>query len=162
MPSMSGPSITASGRGALQPRFLDVGGDEIRDAVNERMGQAFLNRPFAPGEVGLLFFLALAAVTFGKREQPFGRVDAAVEHDVLARLAQFRIEIVVDRDLPGIDDTHVHAGGDGVGEEHRMHRLAHSARCRGTRTTRFDTPPETCACGRFCLIQRAASMKATP
>ncbi len=27
---------------------------------------------------------------------------------------------------------------------------------------RFDTPPDTCACGRFARIQRAASMKAMP
>ncbi len=26
----------------------------------------------------------------------------------------------------------------------------------------FDTPPETSAPGRFCLIQRVASMKSTP
>jgi molybdopterin converting factor small subunit len=35
------------------------------------------------------------------------------------------IEIVVHRHLAGIDDAHVHAGLDGVIEEHRVHRLAH-------------------------------------
>ena len=60
-----------------------------------------------------------------EREQPLGRVGAAVEHHVLAGLAQLRIEIVVDRHLAGVDDAHVHAGLDGVIEEHRVHRLAH-------------------------------------
>jgi hypothetical protein len=32
---------------------------------------------------------------------------------------------MVDRDLAGIDDAHIHAGGDGVIEKHRVHRLAH-------------------------------------
>ena len=27
---------------------------------------------------------------------------------------------------------------------------------------KFETPPETCAPGRFCRIQRVASMKSTP
>ena len=49
----------------------------------------------------------------------------AVEDDVLAGLAQLRVDRVVDRELPGIDDAHVHAALDGVVEEHRMHRLAH-------------------------------------
>ena len=84
-----------------------------------------LHRPFAPGEIGFLLFLAVAAVALGEREQPLGGVGAAIEHHVLAGLAQFRIEIVIDRHLAGIDDAHVHAGRDGVIEEHRMHRLAH-------------------------------------
>ena len=125
MPSISGPSITASGRGALEPRFLDVGGDEIGDAVHQRVRQPLLHRPFAPGEIGLLLLLAVTAMALGEREQPLGRVGAAVEHDVLAGVAQLRIEIVVHRDLAGIDDAHIHAGGDGVIEEHRVHRLAH-------------------------------------
>jgi hypothetical protein len=40
-------------------------------------------------------------------------------------LAQLGIDVVVDRELPGVDDAHVHAGLDGVIEEHRVHRLAH-------------------------------------
>ena len=64
-------------------------------------------------------------MALGERKQPLGRVGAAVEHHVLAGLAQLGIEIVIDRDLAGIDDAHIHAGGDGVIEEHRVHRLAH-------------------------------------
>ena len=40
-------------------------------------------------------------------------------------LAQLRVDVVIDRQLAGIDDAHVHAGLDGVIEEHRVHRLAH-------------------------------------
>ena len=89
------------------------------------MGQALLYRPFAPGQIGFSFLLAGAAMPLGEREQPFGCVTAAVEHDVFAGFAQFWIEVVIDRDLSGIDDAHIHAGGDGVFEKHRMHRLAH-------------------------------------
>ena len=107
------------------PGLLDVGFDEIGDAVNERVRQPLLDRPFAPGEVGFLLFLAVTAMALGQRQQPLGGIGAAVEYHVLAGLAQLRIEVVIDRHLSGIDDAHIHAGFDGVIEEHRMHRLAH-------------------------------------
>ncbi len=51
---------------------------------------------------------------------------AAVEDHVLAQLAQLGLDVVVDGDLPGVDDGHVEAGADGVIQEHRVHRLAHA------------------------------------
>ena len=39
--------------------------------------------------------------------------------------AQLGIDVVVNGELAGIDDAHVHAGLDGVVEKHRMHRVAH-------------------------------------
>ena len=74
--------------------------------------------------LGLLAALALEA--FGEREQPLRRVGAAVQDDVLARVAQRPVDILVDGELAGIDDPHVHAGGDGMIEKDRMHRLAHA------------------------------------
>ena len=87
-------------------RFLDVGLDEIGDAVHQRVRQPLLHRPLAPGEVDFLGRLPGAAEFLRQRQQPLGGIGPAVEHDVLAGLAQFRIEIVIDRDLPGIDDAH--------------------------------------------------------
>ena len=125
MPAISGPSITSSGRVDAEPRFLGVVRDEVGDAVHQRVRQPLADRPFAPGEIDLLRFLALAGEALRDREQPLGRIGAPVEHHVLAGLAQLRIEIVIDRHLAGIDDAHVHAGLDRVIEEHRVHRLAH-------------------------------------
>jgi hypothetical protein len=42
-----------------------------------------------------------------------------------------------------------------------MHGLAHGL-VAAEREREFETPPEMWACGRFCLIQRVASMKSTP
>ena len=67
----------------------------------------------------------MATVAFGEREQPFGRIAAPVKRNVFARRSQFRIEVVIDRHLAGIDDAHVHSGGDGVIEKDRVHRLAY-------------------------------------
>ena len=49
-------------------RLLDVAFDEIGDAVHERVGQPLFDRPLAPGEIGLLLFLAVPAIALGERE----------------------------------------------------------------------------------------------
>jgi hypothetical protein len=51
--------------------------------------------------------------------------DATIENNVLDPLAQFRRNLLVNRQLSGVDDAHAHPGLDGVVEEHRMNRLAH-------------------------------------
>jgi len=94
--------------------------------MNQRMRQPLGNRLIAPFQIDLLGLLPRAAEFVGQRQQTFGGVRALVEDDVLAGFAQFRIEVVIDRHLPGIDDAHVHAGLDGMIQEHRMHRLAHA------------------------------------
>ena len=53
MPSISGPSITSSGRAARLPRLLGVLLDEVDDAVDERVREPLLDRRLAPGEVEL-------------------------------------------------------------------------------------------------------------
>ena len=58
-------------------------------------------------------------------DQPLGRVVAAVEDHVLAGFAKLGIDRVIDVELAGVDDAHVHARGDRVVEEHAVHRAAH-------------------------------------
>ena len=109
-----------------EARFLGVGVDEFGDAVDQRVLEPLLDRPVAPGEIALAGLAAAGAlVALGEVEQALGGVGAAVEDDVLAGLAQLRLDAVVDGELAGIDDAHVHAGLDGVVEEDRVHRLAH-------------------------------------
>src|SRR5947208_3031136 len=50
---------------------------------------------------------------------------APVEDHVLAGLAQLRIDRVIDVELAGVHDAHVHAGGNGMVEEDAMHRATH-------------------------------------
>ena len=93
--------------------------------MHQRMDQALLDRLLAPGKIDLALLRALPAIFLGRLEQPVGGVGATVEDHVLDQLAELGIDVVVERELAGIDDAHVHAGLDGVIEEHRMHRLAH-------------------------------------
>ena len=114
MPSINGPSITSSGR------------DEFVDALDQRVGQAFLDRPAAPFGRRLGRALgAIGAIATGNLEQPLGRIGPPIQDHVLDRVAQLARNVVVDRELTGIDDTHVHSGTDRVVEKHRVHRFAH-------------------------------------
>ena len=106
--------------------FLGIALDEFGDAVHQRMFQPLLDRPFAPAHV-LLARLgpALAAIFLGQFQHPLGRIGAAVQDHILAGLAQFLVDLVIDGQLAGIDDAHIHPRLNGVVKEDRMHRLAH-------------------------------------
>jgi hypothetical protein len=83
------------------------------------------HRAFAPGQVLGALFALLAPVPLGGLEQALGGVRAPVQDHVLDPLAQLRVEVVDKRQGAGVDDAHVHAGGDRVLQEHRVDRLAH-------------------------------------
>ncbi len=106
------------------PALLGVGDDEIGDAVDQRVRQAMVHVARAPGELGAVV-LGRTLHRLGDLEQALGRVGAAVQHHVFHALAQFGIEVVVDAHHAGVDDAHVHAGPDGVVQEHGVDRLAH-------------------------------------
>src|SRR3546814_14974539 len=65
---------------------------------------------------GGLFLRGVAAlIAFGERDQSLGRAvgfafHLAVEDDVLARIAQFRVDRVIDVELARVDDRHVEPG----------------------------------------------------
>ena len=106
--------------------FFRIGLDELGDAVDQRMFKPLFDTPVAPFQVPLLGFLAGGALeAFGKLQHALGRIGTAVENHVLAGFLQFRLDLIVDHQLTGIDDAHVHARLDGVIEEHRMHGFAH-------------------------------------
>ncbi len=117
--------MTSIGRAAGLAGLLGVLDDPGVDALDEGVAQPLGDRQLAPGEIGR----GGPGRTLGRMpgspvEQPLGRVRAAVENDVLDQLAQLRVDVVVDRQLAGVDDAHVHAGGDRVVQEDRVDRLA--------------------------------------
>ena len=70
-------------------------------------------------------FLPAPFTVAGELDQPLGRVRPAVEDDVFDVLEQILRDVLVDDQLAGVDDAHVHAGLDRVIEERRVNRLAH-------------------------------------
>ena len=71
--------------------------------------------------------LALGRAALHRRREldhALGRVGPAVEDDVLDVLEQILRDVLVDDQLAGVDDPHVHAGLDRVIEKRRVNRLA--------------------------------------
>ena len=60
-----------------------------------------------------------------ERDQALGGVGAPVEQHVLHQLEQVLGDLLVDRELAGVDDAHVHARADRVVQEGGVHGLAH-------------------------------------
>ena len=110
---------------SLGAGFLGIELDELGDAVHERVLQALLDDGVAPGEVDLTLLCTLALEALRRLEQAISRIGTAIQHDVLDQLAQVGRDIVVDGELSGVDDPHIHAGPDGMIKEHGVHRLAH-------------------------------------
>ena len=108
----------------LLPRLFGVLLDEVDDPMHERIRQSLLDRRLPPREVELRGAF-LAAEAIGDLDEPLGRVGAAVEEDVLDALEQLRLDVLVHRQLTGVDDPHVEPRLDRVIEERGVHRLAH-------------------------------------
>src|SRR5690606_23247458 len=93
MPSMSGPSMTSSGRPA---QLLGVVDDVVVDALDQRVRDPLPHRQRAPLLERGLGRRAAVGVLAGDLQQPLGGVGAAVEHRVLDALAQLGVDLVVD------------------------------------------------------------------
>jgi hypothetical protein len=62
---------------------------------------------------------------FAEVDEALGRVGTAVEQHVFDQHFQLGLDLLVDLEHAGVDDAHVHAGGDGVIEKRGVHGLAH-------------------------------------
>ena len=116
--------MTAQRVGIFLPSFLDVHIDVIGDAMHERMRQPLFNRAAPP-----FILLYLGAVAFldclRERQQALGGVGPPIQQHVFDELEQVLGNLLVNRQLAGVDDAHVHAGANGMVEKRRVHRLAH-------------------------------------
>ena len=111
--------------GGGEPRLLGILDHMGVEALDEGVLQPLGDGQQPPFLGRLLRHRAVALEAVGDRQQPVGGVGPAVEHDVLARLAQLGVDGVVDVELAGVDDAHVHASRDGVVEKDRVHGAAH-------------------------------------
>ena len=110
-------------RAVLLPGLLDVGVDEVDDALDERVRKPLLDGAASPR---VRHDLRLAGLLhgLGERDQPLRRVLAAVQEDVLDEVEQVLRDLLVDRELAGVHDAHVEAGRDRVVEKRGVHGLA--------------------------------------
>ncbi len=108
------------------PGFFRVEFDEFVDTLDQRMLEPLVHRQCAPCLVFLFLDRpALAAVTVREGQQAVRGAGITGQNHILDHVPQFGRNIFINRQLTGIDDTHIHAVTDGVVQEYRMDRLAH-------------------------------------
>ena len=109
--------------------FFGVGLDVFGDAIDQRVLDALAHRLFAPFQVHDLGRAFFALVAGSHVHQPLGVGHVGplrpIQDHVLDRLAQGRIDVVIDGQVAGVDDAHVHARRDGVVQEDRVDRPSH-------------------------------------
>ena len=140
-------------------RLLDVGLDEVDDAAHERMLQPTRDRLLAPREIELAAHTT-ALDALGELDEPFRRVGPAVEDHVLDVLEQLGLDVLVDGELPGVDDAQVEAGAAPRGRGRRRASPRGSESLPRNEKLRFEIPPEVREPGHRCLINGRLSMNA--
>src|SRR2546422_11029046 len=110
--------------GVLAPRLFYVGLNILDDALDEGMREALFDRALPPG-VLLNSRLVFLLDRLREGHQPLGRVGPPVQQHILDQLQQVLRDLLVHRELPGIDDPQVEARTDRVIEEGGVHRLPH-------------------------------------
>ena len=104
--------------------LLDVPFDEVDDPVHERVLETLLDGRLAPGEVFLPSSRGVPFVPAGELHEPLRRIGPTVPDHVLDVLEELGLDVLVDHQKAGVDDSHVEAGADRVVEERGVHRLA--------------------------------------
>ncbi|RMR97359.1 hypothetical protein ALP75_205063 [Pseudomonas syringae pv. actinidiae] len=132
--------------GEAQARLFGVLHDMVSDALDQRVLEALVDRPAAPFFGFSFLDAAIALVLVGNGQQRIGALGIAVKHHVFDTVAQLGRDLVVDFQLPGIDDAHAQAVADRVQQEHRVNgftyrvvaaererHVGHAARGQGVR-----------------------------
>ena len=110
----------------LLPGVFRVGVDVVRDPFQQCMLQTFFHEALTPtliASVLLPFRLLLDGL--GQFDQTLGSVRTPVEQNVFDMFQQDRVNLFIDLQLSGIDDSHIEAGVDGVVQEGGVHGLSH-------------------------------------
>ena len=107
-----------------KPRFFGVIDDMRIDTFDQGMLQPFGHRPAAPFSLRLFLCHVGPAIFLGKRNQALGRIRIAIENDIFASNAQFRINIIINIKLPRVNDGHIKPCRNSVIEKDGMHRPA--------------------------------------
>ena len=108
-----------------KPRRFGVFGNEFIQTLDQRMLQTLGDRPGAPFQIHYLFGSTVALESAGDIQQALGGINTPIQNDIFDRFAKLRLNLLVNRELPRIDDAHVHTGLDGVIQEHAVHGLTH-------------------------------------
>ena len=109
--------------GVLLPGFLHVHFDVVGDPLDQGVGQPLLDAAVSPGVGGGHLGRVAGLEGLGEGHEPLGGVGPPIEEHVLDFFLELGLDLLIDRQLPGVDDPHLHSGPDRVVEEAGVHRL---------------------------------------
>ena len=112
--------------GVLLPGRLHVFLDIVGDPLDQSMGHPLLDRHAPPGVGGRNLGRIPPLDRLGEFDEPFRGVGPAVEQHVFDPGLELGFDLLVEGQLAGIDDPHLHPRLDRVIEEAGVHRLADS------------------------------------
>ena len=113
--------------GILLARFFGINIDVIGDAVYQCVFESILYGGATPGLI-FYFNFSFGFNCFGKSDELFSGlvvVVVLIEDYFLTEFTQFGFDLVVQRQLSGIDDAHVHPGTDCMVQKHGVHRFTY-------------------------------------
>ncbi len=106
-------------------RLFGVLHDMSGNALDQCVFQTLIDRPAAPFFGFGFLDAAITLELVGNRQQRIGALRVAVEHHVFDTVTQFSGDLVVDLELPGVDDAHAQAIADRMQQEHRVDRFTY-------------------------------------
>ena len=126
-------------------RFLGVRVDVIDDAFDERVRETLLDRRAAPRFILRPTTFPFAFTVSAKSTSRSVASARRLKSTSSTQLAQLRLDLLVNRELPGIDDPHVEPGLDGVIEKRGVHRFAHGVVAAEGKRNVADAAADACA-----------------
>ena len=107
---------------SLLARFLGIQLNKLGNAFHQRVFEALFHVPGAPlRHLGIRRVVGFTAAIFlCQLQQSFGAIVTTVEDHIFNSIAQLGGQVVVNSQLSGVDDPHVHAVANGVVEEYRV------------------------------------------
>ena len=106
----------------LLASFFSILLNKFGNAFHQRIFEALFHVPTAPfRHLGIGSVISFATAIFlSQLQQTLGAIVTTVEDHIFNRIAQLGGQVVVNRQLSGVDDPHVHAVANGVVKEYRV------------------------------------------
>ena len=100
--------------------FLSILFDELGDSFDQRIAESFFDRAFTPAEILSGCRRAGVSIGLGDLHQPFSCIGSSIQNDVFDRTLEVLRDLIVNRQLSCVDNSHRQASFDGVVKKDRM------------------------------------------
>ena len=100
--------------------FLSVLFDELSDSFDQRIAESFFDRAFTPAEIFCGCRRAGVRKSLCDLHQPFSCIGSSIQNGIFDRLLEVLRDLIINRQLSCVDNSHRQSSFDGVVEKDRM------------------------------------------